>query len=137
MSNTAEVEAAYRGIASPEYLHIHAPISPHQFVEEWSQYDAGLLHMPHADDRFRALNIPNRYSAYIAAGVPVALPAGQMPAMQRHLEEIHSAVPYEDVADLVERLPDSAAVAGANAAREASTFDALYPNLINFIRSCL
>jgi hypothetical protein len=137
MMKSEEVEAVYRGVASSEYLHIHAPIPPERFVEAWSPYDAGLLHTPRADDRFRGLNLPNRYSAYIAAGLPVALPAGEMPAMQRHLEALRAAVVYENIVDLIERLPDEAAAAGAMAAREAVTFEAVYGDLISFIESCL
>lgn len=137
MRNTPEVEAIYRALAAPEQLHIHAPISPTRFVEEWSRYDAGLLHMTASDDVFRALNIPNRYSAYITAGLPVALPAGEMPAMQRQLEALGVALPYETAADLVGRLPSDAAGARAAAARETVTFEAVYPSLIAFIRSCL
>ena len=137
MRNTAEVESVYRASAANEYLHVHAPIEPAQFVAEWSRYDAGLLHIPQPDDHFRALNIPNRYSAYIAAGVPVAIPDGQMPAMQRHLEDLNAAIVYQDSADLVNRLPDHEAVAGAVAARERVTFEAVYPSLETFIRACL
>ena len=131
------VEASYHSVATPEYLHVHAPIAPARFAEEWSRYDAGLLHAPRQDDAFRVLNMPNRYSAYLAAGVPVAIPAGQMPAMQRHLEALQAAVVYETPADLVGRLPDTAAAARALAARGAVTFEAILPSLIDFIRRCL
>lgn len=130
-----EVEVAYRGLASGEYLHLHAPVPPARFVEEWSCYDAGLLHVPRADDPFRAQNMPNRYSAYLAAGVPVAVPRGQMPAMERHLEALGACVVFEGAADLAARLPDGGASARALKAREAVTFEAVAPALLEFLKA--
>jgi hypothetical protein len=139
-----EVAARYRDLAAgPDcapYLHLHAPVPPERFVAEWSAYDAGLLHAPDPRDRFRAQNFPNRYTAYLAAGVPVALPDGESPALQRHLEALGAAVVYDPVAgapDLVARLPDPVAAGAALAAREAVTFEALLPRLVAFLRSCL
>ncbi len=132
-----EVKGLYRELASTSpYLHVHEPVPPARFVEEWSPYDAGLLHAPDARDRFQPFNFPNRYTAYLAAGVPVALAAGAMPAMQRHLEGIAPALVYGDPADLVRRLPDPVAPARALAAREDVTFEAICPHLIHFIHSC-
>ena len=135
--DSADVEAEYRALARDNrYLHIHAPIAPTRFVEEWSAYDAGLLHAPDPADRFRRFNYPNRYTAYIAAGVPVALAAGEMPSLQQHLESLGAGVVYDDLGDLARRLPDPAA-AGAAAAREAVTFEAIFPALEAFLQSCL
>jgi hypothetical protein len=131
-----EVEELYRGLGAGDCFHIHALIPPSRFVEEWSCYDAGLLHVPRPDDPFSALNMPNRYSAYIAAGLPVALCAGHMPAMQRHLEAMNAAVVYGDLSELVGRLPDQNATAGAMNSREAVTFEAVFPELVNFLQSC-
>lgn len=89
------------------------------------------------DDRFRPLNFPNRYSAYLAAGVPVALARNEMRALQIHLQALHASVIYEDLADLVRRLPDTAAADGARRASAAVTFETLFPSLIDFIRSCV
>lgn len=72
LHNTGTVEAAYREL-SDERFHIHPPISPDRLVEEWSCYDAGLLHVPQINDKFLALNMPNHYNAYgrcRAAGSP-------------------------------------------------------------------
>ncbi|MGH2369526.1 MAG: hypothetical protein ACRDI2_15160, partial [Chloroflexota bacterium] len=133
-----EVEILYRDLAAgSEYLHVHPIVPPAWFVEEWSRYDAGLLHAPDPNDRFRTQNFPNRYGAYVAAGVPVALRAGEMPALQRHLEGLAAAVVHDDLADLVRRLPDPRAAAGALAARESVTFESTLPKLLTFIQSCL
>ena len=136
--HSTEAAAVYRHLAerSPS-LHIHEPIAPDRFVADWSVYDAGLLHAADPNDRFRPMNIPNRYSSYLAAGVPVALARNEMPALQAHLEQLHAAVIYDDPADLVRRLPDLAAAEGAHAARESVTFEALFPKLMAFIQSCL
>jgi hypothetical protein len=135
MWETAGVEEYYRTLGCGEYLHIHAQIPPERFVKEWSQYDAGLLHVPRTDDAFLRQNVPNRYSAYVAAGLPVALPAGRMPAMQRHLEALNVAVVYEEPSDLLRLLPDSSAAEQAMRVRGEVTFEALYPRLTAFLQS--
>ena len=137
LAEDQSVRAEYRALAaeSPR-VHLHATIPPTRFVEEWSPYDAGLLHVPDPRDRFRALNYPNRHAAYIAAGVPVALAAGEMAAMERRLEGFGAAVVYRDPADLVARLPDPAAASAARAAREHFTWEALLPTLESFIVAC-
>ena len=136
--DSVDVEAAYRALAGEgDYLHIHPTIPPTRFVEEWSAYDAGLLHVADPSDRFRAFNYPNRYTAYLAAGVPVALAAGEMPPLQSHLEALGCAVVYDDLADLVSRLPEPAAARAALEARHELTFEAIFPALEAFLRSCL
>ncbi|HUS13522.1 MAG TPA: hypothetical protein VM536_00710 [Chloroflexia bacterium] len=137
MPYSAEVEATYRGLTADGLLHLHAPVPPARFVEAWSPYDAGLLHMRRDDDRFRALNIPNRYSAYLAAGVPVAMPRDSMPAMQRRLTALGGAILYEEPGDLVARLPDGDAAARALQAREAVTAEAVYPEIMRFLTACV
>jgi hypothetical protein len=137
LHDAGDVRAAYQGLTASGRLHLHEPIPPGRFVGEWSRYDAGLLHAPRGDDPFRRLNLPNRYGAYLAAWLPVAVRAGAMPAMQRRLEELGAAVVYERAADLARKLPDEAAGARALRARTAVTFESVYPQLIGFIRSCL
>lgn len=138
MANVPGVADAYRKIEVAGRLHIHAPIAPAEFVTAWSPYDAGLLHNAASEDAFRAFNLPNRYSAYLAAGLAVAMPADAMPAMERHLETLGvSPVLYNDPVELMQKLPDPAANTCALAARGKATFEAVYPELIGFIRSCL
>ena len=138
MTSEPAVADAYRGAGAAGRLHLHPPVKPASFVEAWSAYDAGLLHNPSPDDPFRALNLPNRYSAYLAAGLAVAMPAGEMPAMERHLHALGAPpVCYHHPAELLDRLPDPAANARAWAARAGATFEAVYPRLIEFIRSCV
>ena len=137
MTSEPAVAAAYREADGDGRLHLHAPITPASFVAVWSQYDAGLLHNPVPDDVFRPYNLPNRYSAYLAAGLAVAMPAGEMPAMERHLGALGAPpVCYREPAELMDRLPDPAANARAREARGGATFEAVYPRLIEFIRSC-
>ena len=138
MANVPEVADEYRQVGAEARLHIHAPVRPEEFVTAWSPYDAGLLHNPATDDPFRAFNLPNRYSAYLAAGLAVAMPAGEMPAMERHLRELGTPpVLYSEAAELVGKLPDAAASARTLAARGEATFEAGYGRLAEFIRGCL
>ena len=138
MANVPEVADGYRRAGAEGRLHLHAAVRPEEFVTAWSPYDAGLLHNPSADDPFRAFNLPNRYSAYLAAGLAVAMPAGEMPAMERHLREIGAPpVLYGEAAELAEKLPDATASARALAARGGATFEAGYGRLAEFIRGCL
>ena len=138
MRNEPAVAESYREAGVGDRLHFHPPVRPAEFVTAWSPYDAGLLHHPEPMDVFRALNLPNRYSAYLAAGLPVATAAGEMPAMERHLETLGAPpIRYRDLAELVDLLPDPAASEQAWAAREAATFEAVYPRLAEFIHSCL
>ena len=94
-------------------------------------YDAGLLHAPDPDDRFRPFNFPNRYSAYLAAGVPVAVARDEMGALQAHLDALHAGVIYDDPADLVRGLPANAAADGARRAGAAVTHGALAVKLFD------
>ncbi len=138
MGNEPAVAEAYREADVGGRLHLRAPVRPAEFVTAWSPCDAGLLHHPEPADRFRALNLPNRYSAYLAAGLPVATAAGEMPAMERHLVALGAPpVLYRDPAELVDKLPDPAASDQAWAARTQATFEAVYPRLAGFIRACL
>ncbi len=133
-----EVAESYRALArESDYLHLHAPIPPAHFVEEWSPYDAGLLHAPDSRDRFRPFNYPNRYTAYLAAGVPIALSRGDMPSLQSHLEALGCVIAYDDLSDLATHLPAPTAATAALHARDQLTFEALFPALEAFILSCL
>jgi hypothetical protein len=131
-----EVEDLYHALNTNNFLCVHAPVVPSRFVEEWSCYDAGLLHVPRSNDPFSALNMPNRYSAYLAAGVPVAIPSGHMLAMQRHLESVNAALVYRSLSELAERLPDRNAAAEALNSREYVTFESVFPRLMSFLQSC-
>jgi hypothetical protein len=59
-----------------------------------------------------------------------------MPAMQRHLESMNAAIVYQDLSELVERLPDAGAAVEAVNSREAVTFESVFPSLMSFIQSC-
>ena len=138
MTSEPAVADAYRDAGLDGRLHLHAPVAPAGFVEAWSAYDAGLLHNPVPNDVFRPYNLPNRYSAYLAAGLAVAIPEGEMPAMARHLTALGTPpVCYRDPAELMDRLPDPTANARALAARGQATFESVYPRLIEFIHGCL
>ncbi len=137
LNNTMDVEDAYRNLGKPGFVHLRDPIPPGRFVEEWSQYDAGLLHVPGKKDAFRSLHMPNRYSAYIAAGLPVTVAAVEMRAMRRQLEKLGAGIIYNSITELMEQLPDASATARIGAVRESVTLETVFPELMEFIAGCL
>lgn len=63
---------------APQYLHIHANVDQENWVEEFSQYDAGWLHFFESNNNgeigrsnWDDLNIPARMSTLACAGLPM------------------------------------------------------------------
>jgi hypothetical protein len=83
-----ETALEYRRLAaSTPYIHLHDYVSPREFVKEWSRYDAGMMHASvpgtHSEAAFQRLNLAHRYSAYLAAGLPLLVHHGGQDAMAR------------------------------------------------------
>lgn len=103
---------AYEDLQSQlPYVHLTDYVQPEQFCATWSRYDAGFMHprVPRADksSRFEEMNLPYRYTAYLAAGLPLAVPTEGQSAMKRLAHQEGIGIIYSDYADLAEQLYDS------------------------------
>ena len=126
-------------------VHLHPKVEQPDWVRVLSRYDAGWLH------RFRArnggdlrravwddLNAPARIPTCASAGLPMLLQSspGSVVAAERLLGD--SAVVYDDVDDLVDRLHDRAGLARAAQAswdgRSRFTFDAHVDRLVDVLQ---
>jgi hypothetical protein len=134
LHSAKEVEEEYQKTLQSSLFHLHAPITPSRFVEEWSRYDAGILHAVKEDDPFRVLNLPNRYTGYLAAGLPITIMADEMPAMYRFLNNLGIALPYNSTQDLLDQFPWRDQNKNAHLSRNKITFEANYPKLIDFFQ---
>ena len=104
-----ETALEYQVLAdSAPYVHLHQYVAPTQFVCEWSQYDVGLMHAKvtnsHQEAPFQRLNFAHRYSAYLAAGLPLAVQEGGQDAIQRLIRSEGIGVAFSDYDEFAERL---------------------------------
>jgi hypothetical protein len=95
--------------ATLPYIHVHEFIRAEDFTRVWSRYDAGLMHLSATNDylkKFERLNYPMRYSAYLAAGLPLAQQKGGMEAMERFVTQEGVGFLFEGYNELAEILND-------------------------------
>jgi len=129
--------------SAPRHLHLHQQVAPHDWVGEFSQYDAGWLHDVHSSNggdllaaTWDDLNVPARLATLMACGVPVIQPdnCGSRVAMQTLARDGSFGVFYRGAADLAAQLRDRPAMQGrreaAWAARSTFTFDAHLDDLV-------
>ncbi|GCE14621.1 hypothetical protein [Tengunoibacter tsumagoiensis] len=122
------------------YVHIHDYITPEEFTQEWSGYDAGFLHVPvpreHYYGRFEQLNMPCRYAAYLAAALPLAAHEGQT-AMARFVKKNHLGLVYQSYDELAEQLHDTQHMESLTRSVEDKrynfSFEAQAPHLIHIL----
>ncbi len=132
------------------YLHLHANVDQDRWAEEFSQYDAGWLHLfesRNGGDLSRAdwddLNYPARIATLAVAGLPMiqrdnggAIVAAQSLARSREL-----GLFFSDMAELRAQLADAPLMARLRASvwaqREQFTFDAHADRLVAFFREVL
>ena len=93
-----------------QYVHLHGYIKPSSFSSVWSQYDAGFMHARVApgskEARFEQMNLPYRYTAYLAAGLPLVVFGKGQDAMERVVRQNGIGLVFSDYDDLAERLRD-------------------------------
>ncbi|MDP9428452.1 MAG: glycosyltransferase [Actinomycetota bacterium] len=136
--------------AAPEFVHVHPPVGPENWVRELSRYDAGWLHRFDSanggDLRLATwddLNSPARLPVYLAAGLPLLQQAnpGSLVSVERVLRRDGTGLLYrdaDDVADvLAEELATRRGAAAALAVREQHTFDAHADRVVDLFRSVL
>jgi hypothetical protein len=132
---------------APRHLHLHSMVDQDRWTEEFSQYDAGWLHVfesRNGGDIDRAdwddLNLPARIGTLAAAGLPMIQfdNSGSTVAVQSLCRDMGIGVFFKTVSELGELLRDAAAMderrARVWAAREQFTFDHHADRLIGFLR---
>lgn len=135
-----------RGLA-PQHLHLHANVDPERWVPEFSQYDAGWLHLfrsVNAGQIRRAnwddLNYPARMATLAAAGLPMIQPVndGAIVATQTLSQQLGIGLFCTSIEDLAVRLRDREGVAAIREnvwrQRRLFTFDHHAPALEAFFR---
>jgi len=100
---------------APGYLHIHPNVTQHNWVKEFSQYDAGWLHFFKSDNEgelMRAnwddLNFPARMATLAAAGLPMLQRdnKGHTVATQSIVQNLGLGLFFNDAAELAAQLRD-------------------------------
>lgn len=93
----------------PDYFHTHSTCSPVNRVKEFSQYDAGWLHVFESNnngDIMKAtwddLNIPARINTLAAACLPIILKdnTGHVVAMQECVKKFETGIFFKDYLNL-------------------------------------
>lgn len=127
--------------AQLSYVHLHRYIQPEQFCSVWSRYDAGFMHPQVLGTdkaaRFEEMNLPYRYTAYLAAGLPLVVPRKGQSAMRNLVEREGIGLVYLDYAELAEKLHDDAAISVLNARirnkRKSFSFDTYVDELLRIL----
>jgi len=100
---------------APGFLHIHPNVTQHNWVKEFSQYDAGWLHFFKSDNQgelMRAnwddLNLPARMATLAAAGLPMLQRdnKGHTVATQSIVQNLGLGLFFNDAAELAAQLRD-------------------------------
>ena len=137
-------QQSYEELAAKlSYVHLHPYIYPDRFSAVWSQYDAGFMHSQvfHTDQaaRFEELNLPYRYTAYLAAGLPLLVPSKGQAAMRNFIEREGIGFVYSDYADLAEQLYNTAKMSTLTARildkRKCFSFDGCADQLLRVLES--
>lgn len=133
----------YQAIAaSTAYVHLHEYISPTQFAEMWSRYDAGMMHArvpsAHEEAQFQRLNFGHRYSAYLAAGLPLLVQQGGQDAMERLVRTERLGLVFRDYDEVSERLRNEQWLAEMTSQvtlnRKRFSFEENVAGLVDFFR---
>ena len=132
---------------APRHLHIHDTVGQDGWVREFSQYDAGWLHVfrsRNEGDLSRAdwddLNLPARMATLAAAGLPMIQGdnTGSVVAIQSVGRELGLGLFFREEEDLARTLGDGEAMgrrrANVAAHRAEFTFDAHADRLVEFFR---
>jgi hypothetical protein len=135
---------------APRHLHLHANVDQGRWVEEFSRYDAGWLHLFRSEnegDLRRAnwddLNYPARLATLVAAGLPVLQGdnSGSVVATQTLVRDRGLGLFFRDMEELGALLRDSDELgrirARVWAQRDEFTFDRHADDLVAFFRRVL
>lgn len=135
---------------APGYVHLHPNCPARNWVEEFSQYDAGWLHYyqsHNCGDLMRAnwidLNSPARMSTYAMAGLPMIMHdnRGHVVHHQSYLESLNMAIAIDNIDELKEKLSDKSEMEHLHNNvwhnRKLFCFDNYVEELVDFFRSVI
>ncbi|MHA4809955.1 glycosyltransferase family 2 protein [Flavitalea flava] len=143
-----QIEGA-RSIAG-DYFHIHPNCDPKDWLKEFSQYDAGWLHLFESRNggelmrsEWNDLNYPARLATYAVAGLPMLHldNTGHLVATESLMAKLDIGVPFKNIRDLAVRLRDRQRMDTIRENvwnnRELFLFDTHAAELIRFFRQVI
>jgi len=132
------------------YFHLHSNCEPKDWLEEFSQYDAGWLHLfdsRNDGDIMKAnwmdLNYPARLSTYALAGLPTIQKdnSGHLVATQRLAERLDTGIFFNTMEELAGKLRDRPRMQELRdhvwETRELFQFDHYVDDLIRFFQKVI
>lgn len=135
---------------APDYLHLHSQVDQENWVQEFSQYDAGWLHFFKSENQgelrranWDDLNYPARLATLAVAGLPAlqADNSGSIVATQTLIKQLETGFFFTDMADLAEQLRDKSKLGQIQAnvwrQRDYFTFDYHADRLLDFFRQVI
>jgi hypothetical protein len=137
-------------VMAPGYLHLHPNVDQSRWTEEFSQYDAGWLHLfesANGGEIRRAnwddLNYPARLSTLAAAGLPMLQKAndGALVATQTLVKQLGTGIFFNTMDELAAQLRDHEQLQTVRERvwqqRHLFTFDHHVPELVDFFRGVI
>jgi hypothetical protein len=135
---------------APGYLHLHPNVDQSRWTEEFSQYDAGWLHLFESGNggeirraNWDDLNYPARLSTLAAAGLPMLQKAndGAIVATQTLVKQLGTGIFFDTMDELVSQLRDPEQLQTTREQvwqqRHLFTFDHHVPKLVDFFRGVI
>ena len=135
---------------APGYLHLHPNVDQSRWTEEFSQYDAGWLHLFDSGNggeirrvNWDDLKYPARLSTLAAAGLPMLQKAndGALVATLNIVEQLGTGIFFDTMDELAAQLRDREQVQMIRERvwqqRHLFTFDHHVPELVSFFRQAI
>jgi hypothetical protein len=135
---------------APGYLHLHPNVDQSRWTEEFSQYDAGWLHLFESGNEgeirranWDDLNYPARISTLAAAGLPMLQKSNRdaLVATQTLAERLGIGIFFDTANELAAQLRDRERLQAVQERvwrqRHLFTFDHHVPELIDFFRGVI
>jgi hypothetical protein len=134
----------------PGYLHLHPNVDQSRWTEEFSQYDAGWLHLFESGNEgeirranWDDLNYPARISTLAAAGLPMLQKSnrGALVATQTLAKQLGIGIFFDTAEELAAQLRDRERLQAVQERvwqqRHLFTFDHHVPELVDFFRGVI
>lgn len=132
------------------YIHLHSQVDQENWVQEFSQYDAGWLHYFRSENQgeiqranWDDLNYPARMATLAVCGLPMLQRRnpGAVVATQNLVQELDLGIFFEGMADLRRQLDDTARLEALQESvwrkRQKFMFDTHADRLVDFFRQVI